>query len=63
LEIKHYKWIKDNNAMFPEYTNKAFQKTLDSLNTSTSVTIDYINKEVKIRKYSAKGNNLKNATS
>jgi hypothetical protein len=32
---------------------------LDSLNTSTSVTIDYINKEVNIRKVSAKENNLK----
>jgi hypothetical protein len=32
---------------FPEHTDSAFQGTLDSLNTTTSVTIDYINKEVK----------------
>jgi hypothetical protein len=59
LEIKHYKWIWNNNAMFPDYTDNAFKTTLDSLNTTTSVTIDYINKEVKIRKDSAQENNLK----
>jgi hypothetical protein len=42
--------------MFPEYTDKAFQTTLDRLNTTSSVTIDYINKEVKIRKDSAQEN-------
>jgi hypothetical protein len=47
--------------MFPEYTDKAFQTTLDSLNTTSLVTIDYINKEMKIRKGSACENNLKNA--
>jgi hypothetical protein len=47
LEIKHYKWILDNNAMFPEYVDKSFQTSLDSLNTTISVTIDYINKKQK----------------
>jgi hypothetical protein len=32
---------------------------LDSLSTTTSVTIDFINKEVKIRKDSTQENNLK----
>ena len=48
--------------MFPEYAYSAFQTNLDSLNTTTSVTIDYIFKEVKIRKDSAK-KIINNATS
>ena len=40
--------------MFPEYAYSAFQTNLDSLNTTTSVTIDYIFKEVKIILYEMK---------
>ncbi len=42
--------------MFPLYTDSAFQTISDSLNAS--VTIDYINKEVKIRKDGEKQNSL-----
>jgi hypothetical protein len=44
--------------MFPEYTDRTYQITFDSLNTTTSVPIDHINKEAKIIKDSAKENNL-----
>jgi hypothetical protein len=31
FEIKHLKWIVDNNNMFPEYTDSEFQKTQTGL--------------------------------
>ena len=40
LEIKHFKWIWENNAMFPDYNDNAFQTTLNSLNESNTTTID-----------------------
>ena len=59
LEIKHFKWIWDNNAMFPDFNDNAFQSTLNSLNESSTITIDCINKEVKLKKDSAIENNYK----
>ena len=59
LEIKHYKWFWNNNDMFPDYSDSAFQTTLNSLNSSNTITIDYINKEVKLKKDSAKEFNNK----
>jgi hypothetical protein len=50
LKIKHFKWIWENSALFTNFNDKA----LDSLNDSNTITIDYINKEVKLRKDSAK---------
>ena len=57
LEIKHFKWICDNNDMFPNFNDEAFQSTLNSLNESNTITIDCINKEVKLRKDSLQENN------
>ena len=45
--------------MFPDYNDNAFQSTLNSLNESITITIDYINKEVKLKKDSAIENNHK----
>ena len=45
--------------MFPDYSDSAFKTALYSLNTSTSVTIDYINKEVKIKMESSNEIKLK----
>ncbi len=59
LEIKHYKWFWNNNDMFPDYSDSAFQTTLNSLNNSNTITIDYINKEVKLKKDSSKEFNNK----
>jgi hypothetical protein len=50
LEIKHYNWIWENIDMFPNYNDNAIQTTLNILNKSSIITIDYINKEVKLRK-------------
>jgi beta-lactamase class D len=36
--------------MFPNYTDNAFQTTLNSLNESATINIDYINQEVKTQK-------------
>jgi hypothetical protein len=49
LEIKHLKWIWENNAWFPDSNDNAFQTTLDSINASTSIAIDYINKETNLK--------------
>jgi hypothetical protein len=59
LEIKHFKWIWKNKAMFPKYKNNAFKTTLNSLNESTTITIDYINQEVKLKKDSIELNKIK----
>jgi hypothetical protein len=56
LETKHFKWIWENNAMFPNFKDKAFQTTLNSLNEQTTITIDFMNKEVKLGKDSLKEN-------
>ena len=45
--------------MFPDYNDNAFQTTLNSLNNSNTITIDYINKEVKLKKDSSKEFNNK----
>ncbi len=44
--------------MFPNFNAKAFQSTLDSLNGPDTIIIDYINKEVKLKKKHAKENHL-----
>jgi hypothetical protein len=50
LEIKYYKWIWENIDIFPNYNDNAFQTTLNSLNESSTITIDTMNKEVKLTK-------------
>jgi hypothetical protein len=50
LEIKHYKRIRENIDMFPNYIDNAFPTTLNRLNESSTITIAKINKEVKDRK-------------
>jgi hypothetical protein len=59
LEKKHYKWIWENIDVFPNYNDNAFQTTLNGLNESSTITIDYINKEVKLRKGSIQWNKIK----
>ena len=59
LEIKHFQWISENNAMFPDYNDNAFQTTLNSLNESNTIMIDYINQEVKLKKDSLLENKQK----
>ena len=54
LEIKHYKWFWKNNNMFLDYNDNAFHTTLHSINNSNTITIDYIDKEVKLKKDSSK---------
>jgi hypothetical protein len=49
LEIKHFKWIWENSALFPNFNDKAFQYTFDSLNGSDTIKIDQINKEVNLK--------------
>ena len=36
--------------MFPDYNDNAFQTTLNSLNASSTITIDYIDQEIKLTK-------------
>jgi hypothetical protein len=50
LEIKQFKWIWENNPMFPNYYDNAFQTTLNRQNESTTITNDYIIQEVKLKK-------------
>jgi hypothetical protein len=50
LEIKHFKWLWENDIMFPKCNDNAFQTTLNSLNETSTNTIDYINQEVNVRK-------------
>jgi hypothetical protein len=45
--------------MFHNFNDKAFQSTLDSLNGSDTITIDYINKEVKLKRESTEENHQK----
>ena len=45
--------------MFPNYNDNAFISTLNSLNESCTITIDYINKEVKLKKDNTIENNQK----
>jgi hypothetical protein len=45
--------------MFTDYNDNAFKTTLNGLNESKTITIDYINKEVKLKKDSSEENNLK----
>jgi hypothetical protein len=45
--------------MFLNYNDNVFQTTLNSLNESSTITIDYINKEVKLRKDSIEINRIK----
>jgi hypothetical protein len=59
LEIRHFKWIQENNAMFPNYNDNVFQTTLNSCNESTTITIDYIKQELKLRKDSIEANSIK----
>jgi glucose/arabinose dehydrogenase len=59
LDIEHFKWIWENDAKFPEYNDNAFQTTLKSRNESSTITIDYINQEVKLRKDSIELNKKK----
>jgi hypothetical protein len=45
--------------MYPNFNDNAFQTTLDSLNDSSTLTIDYISQEIKLRKDSVKLNKIK----
>ncbi len=45
--------------MFPSCNDNAFQTTLNSINESTMITIDYINQEVKVKKDSHKENKIR----
>jgi hypothetical protein len=49
----------ENIDIFPNNNNNAFQNTLNSLNESSTITIDYINQEVKLRKDSIESNEIK----
>ena len=42
--------IWENIDLFPNCNDYAFQTTLNSLNEWSTITIDYINKEAKLRK-------------
>ncbi len=54
FEIKLFKCIRENSAMFPNFNDKAFQSTLYSLNDSDTIIIDFINREViKLKKKTA----------
>jgi hypothetical protein len=57
VEIPEGFW--ENSATFPNFTDEASQSTLNSLNESNTITIDYIKKEVKLKKDSAKKNYIK----
>jgi hypothetical protein len=59
LEIKNFRWIWENNAMFPNCNDNALQTTLSSQNEPYNITIDYINQEVKLRKDSIELNKIK----
>ncbi len=45
--------------MFPNYNDNASQTTPNSLNESTTINLDFINQEVKLRKNSMEANNIK----
>ena len=49
IETKHFQWTWKPNQMFPHYNTKAFNDTMNSLEESSSIAIDYINHEIKIR--------------
>jgi hypothetical protein len=60
FEIKLFKCIRENSAMFPNFNDKAFQSTLYSLNDSDTIIIDFFNREViKLKKDSAEENHIK----
>ncbi len=50
-----------NKTMFPNFNDEAFQSTLNSFYESSIFTIDYINKEVKLRKDSLKANSKRHS--
>jgi hypothetical protein len=45
--------------MLPNFNDNAFQTTLNSLNESSTIIIDYIKQEVKLRKDSIELNKIK----
>jgi hypothetical protein len=56
LEIKH---LSGFGKMFPNYNNNALQTTLNSPNESSTITINYINQEGKLRKVSTEFSKIK----
>jgi hypothetical protein len=45
LVIKRFKWIWENNPMFPDYNDDLSLTTLNPLKESTIITITCINQE------------------
>jgi hypothetical protein len=44
--------------MFPNFNDNAFQTNLNIQNESTTISIDYINKDVKFKKDNVKENKI-----
>ena len=57
VEIKHFQWMWNPHQMFPHYNTKAFNATMNSLKETGSISIDYINHEVKLKKDSQEESN------
>ena len=49
IEVKHYQWTWQPNQMFPNYNTKAFNDTMNNLEETSSIAIDYVNHEIKIK--------------
>ena len=49
IEVKHFQWTWEPSHLFPSFNTKAFNSTMKSLKESTSISIQYINNEVRLK--------------
>ena len=52
IEVKHFQWTWQPDQMFPNYNTKAFNDTMNSLEITSSIAIDYINHEINLKQNS-----------
>ena len=50
IEVKHFQWTWQPSHIFPNFNTKAFNNTMNSLEDTSSIEIDYINHEIKMKR-------------